>query len=85
MQIIIIIKFTYQYFTEKTVCEVPPAAPSNGKQYHNETRLILAGAVVEYSCRNGWQMEGIDRKECAGNGTWVPEGEVKCVKMVKTE
>ena len=28
-------------------------------------------------------MEGIEKKEYAQNETWVPEGEVKCVKMVE--
>ena len=69
-----------KFFIEKSVCEEPPDAPPNGRKKFNETRIIRTGHLVEYSCKNGWEVRGVERKECARNGSWVPEDEVECVK-----
>ena len=69
-----------KFLTEKSGCEEPPDAPRNGRKKYNETRIVRTGHLVEYSCKNGWEVRGVERKECAGNGSWVPEDEVECVK-----
>ena len=55
-------------------CLDPEPAPDNGSLLvnKNENGTILAGAMAEYTCKDGFTLVGPSSKVCSETGEWLP-------------
>ena len=56
--------------------------PISTSKYNQWKKLIDVGSFVEFSCLDGWKLEGPSMKECDEKGTWMPDAEVKCIEIL---
>jgi len=57
--------------------EFPNGVMDYGPNYN---KTIPEGTVVQFSCNQGFQLQGPDMKTCHKENGWLPEDIVKCVK-----
>ena len=65
-----------------SVCFDPPL-PQHGILLftRNVNATILAGAVAEYQCEEGYHLVGPGKKVCTEEGRWEPEDNIFCANL----
>ena len=63
-------------------CDAPPPAPEYGSLLlsKNSNGTILAGAIAEYTCKDGYLLTGPSVKVCNQTGEWLPLDPVICAR-----
>ena len=68
------------FVSEKVCPELSADIPNGQLIFEGYNGTIPAGAVVSYSCNEGFKMVGPQSKECHKKNGWVPNVEVLCFK-----
>ena len=68
-------------FAGDNICLEPDPSPENGELIFSKSvnGTILAGALAQYKCSDGYQVLGPDKKICMESGDWEPKDKVFCI------